>query len=180
MVDGLQILETQGILPLSEFPYVESECSKKPSQAQIQQANEWGIARWYRVNVQSEVEVKSHISAGFPVVIGMAVDKGFQKLAGSVYSATDAQFIGNHAIVVVGYDDDRQAFRLLNSWGPAWGDHGMAWIAYPVFKKVVREGYAVFDIVRDRRGPAPTPKCEAWGGTPYRVIAVDSNDVLNV
>lgn len=189
VVDGLGILETQGILPVSEFPYVENECSMQPSQVQAEQANEWGIARWYRVNVQSEAEIKSHIAAGFPVVISISVDNAFKHFSDEVYTETDGQILGYHALVVVGYDDNLQAFRLFNSWGTKWGDRGMAWVGYPVFKKIAREGYAVFDIVRDRRNPGPKPaptptpapvNCEPWGGPSYRVTGVDPTDVLNM
>lgn len=182
IADGLSLLETQGILPLSEFPYTETKCSQQPSSYQKQVANEWGIARWYRVNVQSEMEIKSHISSGFPVVIAIGVDRGFERLAGSAYTRTDGQFDGYHALVVVGFDDSRQAFRVFNSWGTTWGDGGMAWISYSVFKNIVREGYAVLDVVHDRRHSLPSPapvKCETWG-TPYRVTGVDHTDVLNM
>jgi hypothetical protein len=48
---------------------------------------------------------------------------------------------GGHAMTVVGYDDARQAFRLVNSWGKQWGDRGFAWISYEAFNSNVRESY---------------------------------------
>lgn len=38
-----------------------------------------------------------------------------------------------HAMVLVGYDDSRQAFRIRNSWGDSWGDHGSIWVEYSFF-----------------------------------------------
>lgn len=38
-----------------------------------------------------------------------------------------------HAMVLVGYDDARQAFRVRNSWGEDWGDHGSIWVDYTFF-----------------------------------------------
>ena len=37
---------------------------------------------------------------------------------------------GGHVVLVVGYDDARQAFRIKNSWGPSWGENGYAWVSY--------------------------------------------------
>jgi C1A family cysteine protease len=37
---------------------------------------------------------------------------------------------GGHALLVVGYDDSRQAFRVQNSYGTGWGEGGYAWISY--------------------------------------------------
>jgi cathepsin L len=36
----------------------------------------------------------------------------------------------NHSIQIVGWDDNRQAWRIKNSWGTDWGDGGYAWIKY--------------------------------------------------
>ncbi len=41
--------------------------------------------------------------------------------------ATD---LPNHMVVIVGWDDSRGAWRIRNSWGTGWGDHGEAWVAY--------------------------------------------------
>ena len=35
-----------------------------------------------------------------------------------------------HAILVVGYDDNRGALKILNSWGGNWADGGYAWLPY--------------------------------------------------
>src|SRR5262249_66969 len=45
----------------------------------------------------------------------------------SDYSTTD----GAHGVAIVGYRSvgTGKQFLLHNSWGPAWGDHGYAWIS---------------------------------------------------
>src|SRR5262249_14337556 len=40
---------------------------------------------------------------------------------------------GGHAVVMAGYDDDKQAFYVRNSWGYDWGDRGYVWIGYQSF-----------------------------------------------
>jgi hypothetical protein len=50
---------------------------------------------------------------------------------------------GGHAMCVIGYDDRKQAFQLMNSWGTDWGNNGVAWVRYADFKEFVREAYGI-------------------------------------
>ncbi len=36
----------------------------------------------------------------------------------------------NHAVTLVGWDDDLGAWLIKNSWGEGWGDEGFMWIKY--------------------------------------------------
>lgn len=38
--------------------------------------------------------------------------------------------IVNHAITIIGWDDNRNAWRVKNSWGREWGQEGYAWVSY--------------------------------------------------
>lgn len=50
-----------------------------------------------------------------------------------------------HAITVVGYDKENNRFRVLNTWGPNWGDNGKAWIKGKHMKMLLaNRGEAVF------------------------------------
>jgi hypothetical protein len=57
-----------------------------------------------------------------------------------------------HLMTLVGYDERRQAFRLINSWGKGWGDHGYAWIGYDLLRSRITGAY-VLDVAR----PDPQP-----------------------
>ncbi|AEO57290.1 protease [Thermothelomyces thermophilus ATCC 42464] len=37
---------------------------------------------------------------------------------------------GNHLAIVIGYDDEKQAWLMKNSWGSGWGDEGFVYFAY--------------------------------------------------
>ena len=57
---------------------------------------------------------------------------------------------GGHAMLVVGYDDDMNAFKVVNSWGKEWGNDGFVWIDYKAFKEA-GDAASEFRIL-----------CEAW------------------
>ena len=85
----------------------------------------------------------------FPlVVIGAEVDAAFMNAGPGFVWREPGDVKGGHAMVVVGYDDEKAAFKILNSWGSDWGDRGCGWIAYARFATVVKEAYVVKEIMR--------------------------------
>ena len=64
------------------------------------------------------------------------LDSGFMSLLpGQIWYYTFGT-VGGHAMCIVGYDDSKGisgAFKVRNSWGPFWGDHGHVWIGYETF-----------------------------------------------
>ncbi len=157
-VDALNLLRRDGVAPLSDFPYSESTCNAFPDAAIKQRARGFAIAEWRRVNTQDEVEVKTNIASGFPVLIAMHVDLPFMQLRpGAIYSQYSGLSVGGHAMVAVGYDDERRAFKLINSWGQSWADGGFGWVSYNAFRQAVREGYVAQDIILQPPAPQPSP-----------------------
>jgi len=41
--------------------------------------------------------------------------------------------LGGHALLAVGFDDDKQVFIVRNSWGEEFGDKGYCYIPYEFF-----------------------------------------------
>jgi hypothetical protein len=72
-----------------------------------------------------------------PLIVAMRVPPN-GTFAGTAYQGGvydyDGGFIpweGNgHAVLLVGYDDELEAFKVKNSWGAAWGESGYFRIAY--------------------------------------------------
>lgn len=146
--DALTLLKKGGVASLESFPYFENNCTNMPSEAIKNQAKDFAIADWRRVNTQDDVEIKSQLNAGFPIVIGMMIDDGFQNLRmNQIYHGPSGKEKGGHAMVVVGYDDNKEAYKLFNSWGTDWGTSGFGWVSYNAFKNRVKEAYTAQDIV---------------------------------
>ena len=147
-IDALNLVRKHGSVSIVDFPYDETECSERPTARLKEAGREFGIAEWRRVNVQDEVETKTQLAARYPVLLGMQVDQRFMQLSGAEpYDRYIGPSLGGHAIVIVGYDDSIECFRLLNSWGEDWGDHGLCWISYSALRQVAKEGYVARDMV---------------------------------
>lgn len=111
------------------------------------------------------LRTKKSLVDSIPVVAGVDVKRNFFKPQGEFWDPEmmDTTFAGGHAMCVVGFSDAKKAFKVLNSWGPDWGEDGYIWIKYGDFKKyckyayqyIVKENDPIVDdpIVEDQDDP---------------------------
>lgn len=103
-------------------------------------------------------KTKQSLAENKPVVIGMTLLDNFTNI-----SKTDPVWhpekglgwpTGGHAMTVIGYDDGKEQFELLNSWGEDWGENGYCYVKYNDYAKYCR--YA-FQMHLRPEGSANTP-----------------------
>jgi len=73
--------------------------------------------------------IKQALQKG-PLMTSLSVYADFMSYAGGVYKHTTGDYLGGHAISIVGYDDASQSFIIRNSWGEDWGESGFGHVAY--------------------------------------------------
>ncbi len=155
IVDALDLLKKEGAASLKTFGYSQKSCAV-PSPARRAQANDFKIAGWIAVDYTHVDQVKGELAKGHPVILSLRDTKAFHRLHGSdIYRVTESPEVGFHAITLVGYDEQKQAFRLINSWSPRWGDHGFGWIDYAAISTEVREAYVMRPMAPVPDPPAP-------------------------
>jgi hypothetical protein len=107
--------------------------------------------------------IKLALTNDCPVTIGMnaymytpGFKDGNKIISLAEYNTTSA----NHAQTIVGYDDsitddgDVGAFKVVNSWGPSFGDKGYYWITYEAMKKICSKFMPVY--IQDNKVHNPT------------------------
>ncbi len=78
-------------------------------------------------------DIKQAIMDYGPVSVAVKVDSGWSSYDGSYVYDSHAPGNVNHAVTIVGWDDDMGsdgAWIIKNSWGPGWGDNGYMYIEY--------------------------------------------------
>ena len=133
IADAMKLMNSTGILKKYEFTYNPTSCTSKPNSYGFQKAKENKIitferlARWDNpYNLVSKT--KKAIASKNPVVVGMFK---YGKLSGygELWTAPTVPSGGGHAMVVVGYDDNKYggAFEIMNSWGTNFRNGGFFW-----------------------------------------------------
>jgi C1A family cysteine protease len=106
--------------------------------------------------------VKKYLEAGIPSMFGFW---GFQSFEDSdkpgdiPYPCKDESAQWGHAVVTVGYDDNRKiintkcnketkgALLIRNSWGEAWGEKGYGWLPYEyVLKRLALDFWSLLEM----------------------------------
>ena len=121
---------------------------KKPSKAAYADGLKGHeVAKYYQV--KSLGQIKKALFKGYPVAI--AVAWCFKSIDGNTWIMTPPSdddikdCCSGHAMVIVGYDDEKKLFEVRNSWGSQWGNSGYCFIDYATMKKVIwfDDSYAV-------------------------------------
>lgn len=154
---AMEAMQKNGGVPLSQYPYTDQDCERMPTSADVQAGRQNVIHGFTRITNGDNINeisvrgIKEHLAKDAPVAIGMMVGQSFmQNMMGQELwepSGMDASQMGmgGHAMTVIGYDDRKfgGAFQIMNSWGPEWGNNGVAWVRYGDFKTYVREAYGI-------------------------------------
>jgi Caspase domain/Papain family cysteine protease/Domain of unknown function (DUF4384) len=136
-----------GALSLEQSPFTAA-CVAPASPQLVAQANDFRVRGMGRVDVARLDDIKGQLARSNPVIIRLQVSTAFQHLRGTATFDEPApppgdKLTGWHFITLVGYDERRQVFRLINSWGTGWGDRGYAWLGYDVLRTRVTHAYTL-------------------------------------
>lgn len=127
--DTIAFLESSGCASVATCPF---DCKHTSSKADRE-------ANLYHAEDSEELknlgQVRKNIDDGYPVCLVVYADAEFQKRDCDPRTYLyRCRVIGNrqsrHAITAVGYDNQRKALLIMNSYGTGWKDKGFCWVAY--------------------------------------------------
>ena len=160
IITVLDFLENNGSCSYSSMPYNESDCASQPSNDLKFEAGlntiEWATLIKNNVN-----DFKESLRLGFPIVITFNVTKSFDLMANHDGIWNDNSLLystnlykngirGKHASCIIGYDDEKQMFKAINSWGTNSGDNGFFWITYNlVANNCLNGAYIMYNLSDD-------------------------------
>ncbi|MDH5681591.1 MAG: C1 family peptidase [Spirochaetota bacterium] len=169
ITEGLDILKEHGICSLKDFPYIkdyniipDKNLMKKAEKYKIDKKTyrvEEDIENIKRFLIfQKPILIITTIPKNLFERGYVTVDKNFSRRNGEliydrklIYGKIAKDYL--HAMVIVGYNDklkglenenqevpsSQGALKIINSWGPNWGNNGYFWMTYDKFNYIKRK-----------------------------------------
>jgi C1A family cysteine protease len=154
--EAMKIVKNLGVCPLDVMPYVLERLDRQPTPAQREAALPYRCKSYARLSGIAEMET---YLVGNCFIAGLMVHEGFMDAPGGMIPmpTPDSDYLGGHAICVVGYDRRNHMFKFVNSWGTQWGDRGFGHIGYATLQALLMDAWGMVDapdgdlsLVRDR------------------------------
>lgn len=132
--DGIQVMNTIGVCPETDWVYDISKFAVKPDEKCYTEAQNHKTILYNALD-QNLDQLKACLISGFPVAFGFVVYQSFEsdyvKQTGQVPMPEPGEkVLGGHAVALVGFDDKQKVFIVRNSWGSSWGDRGYFYMPY--------------------------------------------------
>jgi C1A family cysteine protease len=129
--NAIKALASNGTCYEKSWPYQEDAWAKKPDEKCYKEALDYKIVSYYRV--ENMDEALNALAQKLPVAFGAMLFESFseaEKTATVDLPAEGERAIGGHAMLIVGYDQEKEEFIVRNSWGTGWGDQGYCYMPF--------------------------------------------------
>lgn len=132
-------LVTHGSASETADPFTGNDAQACPTNVSTPyRATAWGFvntADWTKA--PPPAAIKQALCEHGPLATAVMADAQFQAYTGGVFSSNQTYPWINHGIVIVGWNDQKGAWLIRNSWGTNWGEtggygseRGYMWIKY--------------------------------------------------
>jgi hypothetical protein len=149
--DAMEFLQKKGNIPAKDFDLVIENCDRKPSEKDLENAQKHRIQDFVTLFGEEDADlikinkIKLSLVQRKPVVVAMELAENFQQVKkGDLFwfpEIGNTNSLGAHAMCVIGFDDGKNAFEIMNSWGDYWGEDGFVWVKYDDFVKRCYHAY---------------------------------------
>ena len=133
--EAMKFIVAEGAVPLSLFPYIPDDYTL-PSAELRKIALAFRALTYRRLPTDDLYLLKAMLASGEPVAITTPVYQDMLDLSRKnpiLRKIRNTEILSAHDMVVVGYDDSKNAIKIFNSWGTGWAENGYGWIDYSLW-----------------------------------------------
>ena len=153
----------------ADFPYKGTKVACKANLSHPYHITSWAYLPSPDENTAPTLDaMKSAIYQYGPIGAAFGANNAFENYTSGTFNQCDGTQ-PNHAIVLVGWDDDGQYFIMKNSWSAQWGQNGYANVKYGCNGLGIAANYIVYSSPAPTPTPTPVPPAPAPTPTPTPV-----------
>jgi len=140
--EAMKIIQDQGVCSLACMPYAVQRINVPPTAEQRKAAAPYRAKSYARLN--RIVEMEAYLMTNC-FIAGVMVHELFMDAPGGIIPMPEpgCEFLGGHAICIVGFDRRNRMFKFANSWGGQWGDHGFGHIGYATLQALLMDAWGM-------------------------------------
>jgi len=148
---AMKILLNYGVCPEAFWPYFPHQ-KDNPKKGAEDKAKIYKIKAYARLSAAGEM--KRSLLVNGPFLAGVDVfsswfNKKVQKDGCIPMPGKKDEFMGGHAVCIVGFNDAREDFKFKNSWGLKWADKGYGYLPYEYLQQYCRDAWSGTDFIED-------------------------------
>ena len=150
--DAIKGVAKIGVCSEQDWPYDVLKFAKKPQKSAYSSAEKFQAIAYERVGPSLE-DMKLCLATGRPFSFGFTVydsflDKSWHPSGMMPTPSLSEADHGGHAVLAVGYSDEKQCFLIRNSWGSDWGLAGNFWMPYSVIsnENLCDDRWTIFSV----------------------------------
>ena len=132
---GLNAVQKYGACSENNWGYDTSKFRVQPTKESITAARSHITGFKYISIPQNLMNIKQAVYGGFPIILGIQLYDSFESDAVSrtgivpMPNKSKEALLGGHCVSLIGYDDNKKVFIMMNSWGN-WGNKGFFTLPY--------------------------------------------------
>ncbi|MDP1713064.1 MAG: C1 family peptidase [Candidatus Nanopelagicaceae bacterium] len=135
----MQAIAVFGVCPENYWEYDQTKVNVEPDQFCYAYAQNYQALTYFRLDSpglgrpETLQRIKEYLSRGFAIMFGFSVYNsiwGVGRDGRIPFPGPTDRLEGGHAVLMVGYDDAKNAILIRNSWGTEWGENGYGWLPY--------------------------------------------------
>jgi len=162
--NAIKSVGKQGVCSEASWQYNIAKFAVKPPLSTYEEAlNNQAIT--YQSVQQTLSQLQGCLASGFPIAMGFTVFSSFEsdhvaRTGIMPMPSSGEKVLGGHAVLFVGYDNNRGCFIVRNSWGTGWGDKGDFYMPYgfATSRNYASDFWAITQVeVNVAPNPTPTP-----------------------
>lgn len=132
--DAIKVMASKGVPADWLMPYEPSKFKVAPAKAVEDFAAQHKIGQYLSLR-QNLQDMKYCLATGYPFIFGFSVYDSFEsdvvaKTGLMPMPKKKESLLGGHAVMAVGYDDNKKLVKVRNSWGEKWGKKGYFFMPY--------------------------------------------------